>query len=359
MQISLKLAVGVRRRCRRADEVARRLTAVGSRGRGDRADRARGSRGVVVARILASEKHPNAEKLSVTRVDAGGAEPLADRLRREELPGGRRGPARHRRRDAARRHRRSRRRSSAASSRSGCCARRASSGSPRTRAGCSSSTAASRRGRPSAEALGLEDVRARGERHAEPARRALARGHRARGRRDARADALRLPRPALREAGAPAVGGGEDPHRGAGQVRRATRRASSRASRSAPRRCGSRDRLEACGVRSISNVVDVTNFVLLELGQPLHAFDLDKVGGPRDRGPHARGRARRSSPSTARSGRSTPDDLLIADRDRGSALAGVMGGGDSEISAGTTRVLLESRLVRAGRRSAARRAATA
>ncbi|HYS81954.1 MAG TPA: phenylalanine--tRNA ligase subunit beta [Anaeromyxobacteraceae bacterium] len=100
-------------------------------------------------------------------------------------------------------------------------------------------------------------------------------------------------------------------------------------------------RLEACGVRSISNVVDATNFALLELGHPLHAFDLDRVAG------------REIVVRTARPGEKLttldgkeraldPDDLLIADRDRGSALAGVMGGGESEIGPGTTRVLLES-----------------
>ncbi len=102
-----------------------------------------------------------------------------------------------------------------------------------------------------------------------------------------------------------------------------------------------RQRLEACGVRSISNAVDATNFALLELGHPLHAFDLDRVAGA-----HIVVRAARDGEKMVTLDgveRSlVPDDLVIADRDRPSALAGVMGGGDSEISQATTRVLLES-----------------
>ncbi|HYG70077.1 MAG TPA: phenylalanine--tRNA ligase subunit beta, partial [Anaeromyxobacteraceae bacterium] len=100
-------------------------------------------------------------------------------------------------------------------------------------------------------------------------------------------------------------------------------------------------RLEGCGIRSISNVVDATNFVLLELGHPLHAFDLDKVSG----GEIVVRTAREGEKLVTLDGKEralATDDLLVADRDRGSALAGVMGGAVSEISAGTSRVLVES-----------------
>lgn len=102
-----------------------------------------------------------------------------------------------------------------------------------------------------------------------------------------------------------------------------------------------KERLEACGVRAINNVVDVTNYVNLELGQPLHAFDLEQLAGAQlvVRTPRA------GDGLTTLDGKPRqlhPDDLLICDRDRPQALAGVMGGGHSEVSARTTRVLLES-----------------
>ena len=100
-------------------------------------------------------------------------------------------------------------------------------------------------------------------------------------------------------------------------------------------------RLERCGIRAISNVVDATNFVLLELGHPLHAFDLDRVAG-REIVVRAARPAEKLVTLDGKERALDPDDLVIADRDRGSALAGVMGGGDSEISAATTRVLLEA-----------------
>jgi len=101
-------------------------------------------------------------------------------------------------------------------------------------------------------------------------------------------------------------------------------------------------RLTAIGLRPRNNVVDITNFVMHECGQPLHAFDLDRLAGPEIRV------------------RSTPDDetsfttldgeerdlpegaLLICDADEPVALAGIMGGQNSEVSADTTNVLIES-----------------
>jgi phenylalanyl-tRNA synthetase beta chain len=99
-------------------------------------------------------------------------------------------------------------------------------------------------------------------------------------------------------------------------------------------------RLYSLGVRPISNVVDVTNLLLLEYGQPLHAFDLDRVQG----GQIVVRRARAGEPFSTLDGvaRSLDaDDLVIADASGPTALAGVMGGLDSEIRPSTTRVLLE------------------
>ena len=101
------------------------------------------------------------------------------------------------------------------------------------------------------------------------------------------------------------------------------------------------ERLRICGVRPISNVVDATNLVLLELGHPLHAFDLDKLEGSRI----VVRRARKGEPMTTLDGKErtlTDDDLVIADAERPVALAGVMGGATSEVSDRTTRILLES-----------------
>ncbi|HLK36006.1 MAG TPA: phenylalanine--tRNA ligase subunit beta, partial [Polyangiaceae bacterium] len=99
-------------------------------------------------------------------------------------------------------------------------------------------------------------------------------------------------------------------------------------------------RLSALGVRSISNVVDVTNWVMLEFGHPLHAFDLDKVRGSKIVVRRARaGEVLRTLDGLDRI--LDEDDLVICDGHGPVALAGVMGGGESEITPATRRVLLE------------------
>lgn len=102
-----------------------------------------------------------------------------------------------------------------------------------------------------------------------------------------------------------------------------------------------KSRLAAIGQRSINNVVDVTNFVLWETGQPLHAFDLARIGG----GEIRVRRARAGEKLTTLDGVERTLDgevLVIADAGRAVALAGVMGGLASEVTAGTTAILLES-----------------
>lgn len=100
-------------------------------------------------------------------------------------------------------------------------------------------------------------------------------------------------------------------------------------------------RLMAAGQRPISNVVDITNYVMLLVGQPLHAFDLDRVPG----GELIVRRARDGERVTTLDGAEREldtDTVVVADRERASAIAGIMGGEVSEVSEGTTRVLLEA-----------------
>ena len=99
--------------------------------------------------------------------------------------------------------------------------------------------------------------------------------------------------------------------------------------------------LALCGLRSISNVVDITNYVLLEIGQPMHAFDMDQL------------QERRIIVRRAKDGEKiqtldekefslTPDNLVICDGNRPVALAGIMGGLNSEITEHTTQLLFEA-----------------
>lgn len=102
-----------------------------------------------------------------------------------------------------------------------------------------------------------------------------------------------------------------------------------------------RYRLIAVGLRPINNIVDVTNYVMMECGQPLHAFDRDLLRGDRIRV----GLAEDGMKLTTLDGQErllTGRDLLIWDDERPVALAGVMGGANSEIGDGSTTVLLES-----------------
>ena len=100
-------------------------------------------------------------------------------------------------------------------------------------------------------------------------------------------------------------------------------------------------KLEAIGQRPINNVADVTNYILHELGQPLHAFDLAKL--VENRIIVRRARSDETIKTLDGIGRKLdPEMLVIADADRAVAVAGVMGGEESEISVATTDVLIES-----------------
>ena len=100
-------------------------------------------------------------------------------------------------------------------------------------------------------------------------------------------------------------------------------------------------RLSAAGMRPISNVVDVTNYVMLALGNPLHAFDHETLAGSRI----VVRRAREGEEFTSLDGKLRkldPSDLVIADGERAIAFAGIMGGLDTEVTEKTTSVLLEA-----------------
>jgi phenylalanyl-tRNA synthetase beta chain len=319
------------------EEVARRLTAVGLEV--EAIERTgQGLSGVVAARILSSEKHPNAEKLSVTTVDPGGGAPLQIVCGAKNyavgdlvplatlgttLPGGTRIEKAKLRGVESFGMLCSSRELGLDSDASGLCIL-----PPDTRPGT-----------PIGEVLGLEDVLF--EVNVTPNRPdCLSHLGIAREVAALTGQPVRPPTVALHEAGEKAAEAVrvriEAPHRCPRYAARVIEGV-----RIGPSPAWLSRRLEACGVRSISNVVDATNLVLLELGHPLHAFDLDKVAGAE------------IVVRTARPGEHLltldgkdraleESDLVIADRDRASALAGVMGGGDSEIGATTSRVLLES-----------------
>ena len=119
-----------------------------------------------------------------------------------------------------------------------------------------------------------------------------------------------------------------------------------------------RERLEAAGVRSISPIVDVTNYVMLEMGQPTHAFDLREAGGPRAAHPARARRREACGRSTASTARSSPRCWSSPTRERPQAIAGVMGGADvrdrrGDATDGARERVLQAR-VRAANEQAAR-----
>lgn len=100
-------------------------------------------------------------------------------------------------------------------------------------------------------------------------------------------------------------------------------------------------RLEAAGMRSINNVVDITNYVMLLTAQPLHAFDLDRLAGPEI----VVRRAGEGEPITTLDGQHrtlTGEHLVIADAEKPAVIAGIFGAEFAEVHEGTTRVLLEA-----------------
>ncbi|MGH7871678.1 MAG: phenylalanine--tRNA ligase beta subunit-related protein, partial [Candidatus Binatia bacterium] len=102
-----------------------------------------------------------------------------------------------------------------------------------------------------------------------------------------------------------------------------------------------RGRLEACGIRAVNNVVDATNYVMLETGQPLHAFDLDCLSA-KQIVVRAAAQTQRLTTLDGIDRQLCADDLLICDADHPVALAGIMGGSDSEVRDVTRSVLIES-----------------
>ncbi len=100
-------------------------------------------------------------------------------------------------------------------------------------------------------------------------------------------------------------------------------------------------KLESCGIRPTSNIVDITNYVLLEIGQPMHAFDLDKLAGGKIVVKQA-GDINKFTTLDGEERKISKETLLIWDAEKPVAIAGIMGGGNTEVSDSTVNILLES-----------------
>ena len=318
------------------DELARRLTMAGLEIEGISRP-GDGLSGVVVAQILASEKHPNADKLSVTKIDDGSGTPLqvvcgaknykvGDKVPLARvgavLPGGKAiGQARMRDVDSF-----------------GMLCSSVELGLSEDSQGLLLLDAGLKPGTPIAEALGLDDVIF--EVNVTP-NRSDALSHLGIAREVAAllSTPLRKPAAGLKESGAAAstkiqlrIEDAERCWRYAARVIEGTT--------VKPSPGWMQSRLKACGVRAINNLVDVTNYVMLEYGQPLHAFDLDRIGGAQIVVRTAKG-GEKLKTLDEKERVLHAEDLLICDAKDPLVLAGVMGGASSEVTEKTTRVLLE------------------
>lgn len=319
------------------DELAKRLTMAGLEIEGiSRPGDA--LKGVVVAQILASEKHPNADKLSVTKIDDGSGTPLqvvcgaknykvGDKIPLARvgavLPGGKAiGQARMRDVDSF-----------------GMLCSSTELGLSEDSGGLLILDPSLKPGTPIADALGLDDVIF--EVNVTPNRSdALSHLGIAREVSALLATPLKKPAAKLNESSTAASSQIqiriEDPERCWRYAARVIEGVTVK-----PSPAWMQQRLASCGVRAINNLVDVGNYVMLEYGQPVHVFDLDRVGGGQ------------IVVRTAKAGEKLKtldekdrvldaQDLLICDAKVPMVLAGVMGGVDSGVTEKTTRILLEA-----------------
>ncbi len=318
------------------DELAMRLTMAGLEIEGISRP-GDGLRGVVVAQIVASEKHPNADKLSVTKIDDGSGTPLqvvcgaknykvGDKVPLAtvgtELPGGMKiGKAQMRGVDSA-----------------GMLCSAKELGLPEGEQGLLILDPAAKVGTPIADALGLDDVIF--EVNVTP-NRSDALSHLGIAREVATLTGVALKRPAAKlvessvDASARVKITIDDPERCWRYVARVIEGVTVK-----PSPKWMQERLKSCGMRGINNLVDVTNYVMLESGQPLHAFDLDRIGGAQIVVRTAKaGEKLKTLDEKERTLHA--EDLLICDEKSPLVIAGVMGGASSEVTEKTTRVLLE------------------
>ncbi len=302
----------------------------------------------VVGRVLACERHPDADRLSVCEVDLGPARPRGpgdDRVRGAQRGGRTDRGGRAPRGGDARRHEAQAGQAARGGLRGDDPRRGRSSRSARTTTGIMvldellARRASSTPGHAARGGAADRDRGARARGHAQPA--GLPRA-------STGSRASCTPPPARRWR----------PHRGA--------RTPARPGRSRARRCGAvprpvpalhrarlrgcrvapsppwlKARLRAAGQRPINNVVDITNYAMLLTGQPLHAFDLDRVAGARLVVRRARDGEQVQTLDGQTSARSTREMVVIEDADGPTSIAGLMGGARSEVGDATTRVLLE------------------